>query len=51
LAEKLLQEYCISLNRLRSQGEYVSEGAQQISALTSIEETRRGMQQADSIRR
>jgi hypothetical protein len=51
LAEKVLQEYCISLNRLRSQGEYVSEGVQQISALTSIEETRRGMQQADSIRR
>ena len=51
LAKKLLQEYVMILHRTQSQGEYIREGVQQINALTSIEETRRGMQHSDSLRR
>jgi hypothetical protein len=51
LAKRLLQEYNIILDRSRSQGEYIREGVQQINTVTSIEETRRGIQQSDSVRR
>lgn len=51
LANRSLQEYVIALDRLRSYGEYCVEGVQQVNALMSIEETRRAMQQSDSIRR
>ena len=51
LAKRLLQEYNIILDRSRSQGDYIREGAQHINTLTSIEETRRGIQQSDSVRR
>lgn len=51
LAKRLLQEYHILLDRLHSQGEYIREGVQQINALSSMEETRRGVQQSDSVRR
>jgi hypothetical protein len=50
LAKRLLQEYNIILDRSRSQGEYIREGVQQINTVTSIEETRRGIQQSDSVR-
>jgi hypothetical protein len=51
LANKSLQEYVIVLDRLRSYGEYIGEGVQQVNASMSVEETRRAMQQSDSIRR
>ena len=51
LATELLQEYVIVLHRLRFYGEVIGESVQQSNALTSIEETRRGMQQSDSVRR
>ena len=51
LAERLLQEFGIILNRSRSQGEYIREGVQQIHLKASIEETRKGIQQSDSVRR
>jgi hypothetical protein len=47
----LLQEYTISLDHLRSFGGFFEEDIQQVNGMTSVEETRRGMQQADSIRR
>lgn len=51
LAKRLLQEYNILLDQSRSQGEYVKEHLQHINTVTSIEETRRGIQQSDSVRR
>lgn len=51
LAELLVDEHLIILNRLQSQGDYIREGVQQINAVTSIQETRRGMKQSDSVRR
>ena len=50
-ARNLLQEYHMILDRLLTQGEYIREGVQQIQARTSIEETRKGIQQSDSVRR
>lgn len=51
LAKRLLQEYWTILDRSRSQGEYIREGVQQIHLKASIEETRKGIQQSDSVRR
>lgn len=51
LANRLLGELRTILDRSRSQGEYVREGVQQIHTMTSIEETTKGRQQADSVRR
>lgn len=51
LAKRLLQEFYTVLDRLRTQGEYVREGVQQIHTKASIEETRKGIQQSDSVRR
>ncbi|KAK3176889.1 hypothetical protein OEA41_008215 [Lepraria neglecta] len=51
LAKRLLQEYYTILDRSRSQGEYIREGVQQIHTKASIEETRKGIQQSDSVRR
>ncbi len=51
LAKRLLQEFYTVLDRSRSQGEYIREGVQQINTKASIEETRKGIQQSDSVRR
>ena len=50
LTKRLLQEYYTMLNRSRSQGEYIREDVQQIHLKASIEETKKGIQQSDSIR-
>ena len=51
MATRLLQEFYAVLDRSRSQGEYIREGVQQIHTMASIEETRKGIQQSDSVRR
>lgn len=51
LANRLLEELRTVLDRSRIQGEYVREGVQQIHTMASIEETRKGIQQSDSVRR
>ena len=51
LANRLLEELRTILDRSRFQGEYVREGVQQINTMASIEETRKGILQSDSVRR
>ena len=51
LAERLFQEYKIILSRLKPLSEYRRDIIQQINAKTSIEETKRGIEQSDSVRR
>ena len=51
LANRLLEELRTILDRSRLQGEYVKEGVQQIHSMASIEETKKGIQQSDSVRR
>ena len=50
-AEHLLQEYIILLQSNKSLSQHMKDIIQQKSSLQSIEETKKGLQQADSVRR
>ncbi len=50
-AEHLLQEYIILLQSNKSLSQYTKDIIQQRSSLQSIEETKKGLQQTDSVRR
>ena len=50
-AEHLLQEYIILLQSNKSLSQHTKDIIQQKSSLQSIEETKKGLQQADSVRR
>ena len=51
LTKRLLEMFHIVPDRSRSQGKYIREGVKQIHNKASIEETRKGIQQSDSVTR